>query len=362
MAPKYTNAENQARHRARLIEQMGIEAFRARENKRILDAKDRKRAIPKEPKQEQTQAPEQVKELKPIKKRIIPILKSKLSDSSIKQYTTFIKTFYKHYTGKDLSIENDNNDILNAIISIPHRYKNIKSDFSFLNDKDTFNDVVIRYKSQIGYLYSILSRIYGMTQIIKKLYPYVKKNQDKYETDRSEREIPDNVVNTVSFDVKDVVEKVQNANLDRTEMIMAYLGLLIPTRRFNDYRIVKIIKNIPTDKIDKSFNYYYNGTIYIYTQKNKKLDTIDVPDEVFKLINLDDEFMVGKYYEQGTFTSKFGAIMYKIYGMTINNTLMRILYSSYLRTLNLSGKAYEDKAKKMGHSLAQNLKYSYVKK
>jgi hypothetical protein len=356
MAPIYTNAENQARHRAKLIEQMGIDAFRAKENKRILDAKNRKRAIPIQPKQEQAHEP--VEEIKPIKKRVIPILKSKLSDASIIRYSTFIKGFFKCYRHKDL---NENNDIILAINSKPFKYKNIKSDFAFLNDKNTFIDVINKYKSQIGYLYSIVSRVYGMTSIVKKLYPYLKANQKKYENDRAERVIPDDVINTVSFDVNQIIEKVENAKLNRIEKIMAYLALLLPTKRFNEYRLVKISQTKPNDKFDKKFNYYYNGTIYIYNTKNKVYNEIDIPDEVFKLIDNNDEYLMGELFKQATFSAKLANITFKIYGMSINNTLMRRLYSTYLRSLNLNGNDYEKEAHKMGHSLSQNLKYSYVK-
>lgn len=363
MAPKYTNAENQARHRAKLIEQMGEEAFKAQEAKRKREQREKKKAINKELKPEQLSKPlEQLKQLKPVKKRVIPILKTKLSDATIKLYSSFIKSFYKHYTNKDLSLENDNIDILNVIQNMPYRYKNIKSDFKFLNDKNTFNDIINTYKSKIGYLYSIMSRVYGLTSIVNKLYPYMKGNQKEYENDRANRLIPDNVINTISFDTQDVINKVENADLDRTEKIMAYLALLLPTKRFNEYRLVKISKIKPNDTFNKSFNYYFNGTIYIFNTKNKVYNEINIPDEVFKLIDNNDEFMMGKLYNQNTFTQKLPNIMFKIYGMAINNTLMRRLYSSYLRSLNLNGNDYEKEANKMGHSLSQNLKYSYVKK
>ena len=285
-----------------------------------------------------------------------------MSEASVIRYSTFIKGFYKYYSGKDLSIENDNIDILNVINSNPYRYKNIKVDFKFLNDKETFTDIINRYKTQIGYLYSIVSRVYGMTPIVKKLEPYIRKNRIDYEEDRSNRVIPDDVINTVSFDEKDVIEKVENAKLNRTEKMMAYLALLLPTKRFNEYRIVKISQTKPNDKFDKKFNYYYNGTIYIYNTKNKVYNEIDIPDEVFKLIDNNDEYLIGKLYEQANFSYKFGAIMFKIYGMIIKNSLMRRLYSTYLRSLNLSGFEWEKKANQAGHTLSESIKYSYVKK
>ena len=363
MPPKYTNAQNQANHRKKLREQMGEEAFKAMRRLKMNESNARKRAKqPQQEQKEQKEPPKPVEELKPIKKRIIPILKSKLCEASIIRYSTFIKGFYKHYSGKDLSNENDNMDILNVINSNSYRYRNIKKDFSFLNDKDTFTDIINRYKTQIGCLCSIMSRVYGLTPIVKKLYPYLKANQAEYEEDRSNRVIPDEVINTVSFDEKDVVEKVENANLNRIEKMMAYLALLMPTRRFNEYRLVKISSTKPNDKFDKKFNYYHNGTIYIYTQKNKKVDTIDIPDEVFKLIDNNDEYLMGELFKQATFSAKLANITFKIYGMSINNTLMRRLYSTYLRSLNLNGNDYEKEAHKMGHTLSESIKYSYVKK
>jgi hypothetical protein len=362
MAPKYTNAENQQRHRQRLIEQIGLEEFKLREKERLralyLKNKEAKKEIlkpPEEPKPEPE--PEPVQQLKPIKKRTTPIIKSQLKEQSINIYIRFIKEFYKHYTNNEVNI-----DIINCIKSLPYNYKTIKADFAFLNNKATFKDVVNRYNSQLKYLHSIISRVYGMTPIVKKLVPYVVDNNIKYQNERANRIIPDEVINVISFDTNDVIDKVEKANLTNNEKLIAYLALLIPTRRFNDYRLVKISKIKPDDKFDKNFNYYYNGSIYIYNTKNKIHDIIEMPDEIYKLIDNNNEYMLGKLYQQSTLTKNLASILFKIYNMKINNKLLRILYSTYLRSLNLNGIEWDKQAKMMGHSLSENIKYSYVKK
>jgi hypothetical protein len=54
--------------------------------------------------------------------------------------------------------------------------------------------------------------------------------------------------------------------------------------------------------------------------------------------------------------------MEKVYKLRIPPSLVRIMYATYLRNLNLSGNEWEKQANKMGHGLAENIKYSAVKK
>ena len=75
-----------------------------------------------------------------------------------------------------------------------------------------------------------------------------------------------------------------------------------------------------------------------------------------------DEYILGIKYTQSALSKLFINVIYKIYNIKINANLIRILYATYLRSLNLSGKDWEEKAKKMGHSLGENIKYSYVPK
>lgn len=295
--------------------------------------------------------------LKPLNKRPKPIPTISLATNTIKSYISASKILYKFYTKKILP---NDHEIIKMINSQPYKYKIIKNDFIFLFDDIIFKDITTRFKTRLDILYGIISRIYGFSTIVKKLAPYVKVINDINFTNRANRIIPDNIIKAVSFDKEIIIKKIQDANLNNYEQIIAFLTLLLPTRRLHDYRFTKNIHSAPSPNIDKSFNYYFNNDIYIFNTKNKKYDIINLLPEITSLINSNDEFILGKFYSQSSLSKLFSSIMLKIFNIKISATLIRILYASYLRSLNLNSKAWEDKAIKMGHSLSQNIKYSFV--
>ena len=351
---KKTKAQKQAEYRLKKRNELGDDEYKRLEAERQRNKYNaNKPLIIIEKLDENIELPK----LQPLKKRINPISKTLLVENSIKTYISTIKIIYNFYTKKTLS---DDNEIIKTINSQPYKYKIIKNDFIFLFDNEILNNIIKKYKSRLDILYGIVSRIYGFSSIVKKLAPYINKINDINKINRANRIIPDNVINTVSFDKIQIIKKVEEANLTNYEKIIAYITLLIPTRRLHDYRFTKNINNIPKNINNKLFNYYYNKKIYIYNTKNKKFDIINIPDEITNLININDEFIFGKYYNQSALSKLFSSIMFKIYNIKINATLIRILYSSYLRSLNLNSKEWEDNALKMGHSLSESIKYSYV--
>ena len=356
---KKTKAEKQAEYRKKKKEELGDDEFKRLEkirqynayhaNKPIITKKDDKPQEPDEP----------IQPLKPLKKRPNPIPKTELKENSIKSYISTVRVLYNFYTKKELS---DTHDIIKVINNQPYKYKIIKQDFAFLFDDKILNDVINRYNTRLVSIFGIFSRIYGFTVIIKKLAPYIEGTINKRQTKRANRVIPDDIINTISFDTAEIIKKVEDTDLNDYEKIIAYLLLLIPTRRLHDYRFTKNINKIPNDNTDKTFNYYYNGNIYIFNTKNKKYDVIEIPEVISNIINKNDEYILGIKYNQSTLSKLFINIIHKIYNIKINANLIRILYSTYLRSLNLSGKDWDEKAKKMGHSLGENIKYSFVKK
>ena len=346
------NRERQAKYKQRQLE-LNADAYRAK-----LAEVARKRYNDKKPVIEEIKI-EPVKPLNPIKKRINKINKNELKDDSIATYKAFIKNFYNYYTNKHLE---DNHEIFKTFTNDKYKYKIIKEDFNFLFNTKIFNDIIARYHKRLNILYAIITRIYGFTPIVKKLYPYFIESRNTYQNDRAERIIPDDILNSVSFKPDDIINKIDNSNLKINEKLIASITLLMPTRRLHDYRFCKIAKSKPDDTFDKSFNYYFNKQIYIYNTKNKKYDILNIPDEVIKYIDLNYDWLFLKFYSEPSLSRYYTKIMTSLYGIKINNTMMRILFSTYLRGLNLSGLEYEKVANKMGHSLSENLKYSYVKK
>ena len=233
---KKTKAEKQAEYRKKKKEELGDDEFKRLEkirqynayhaNKPIITKKDDKPQEPDEP----------IQPLKPLKKRPNPIPKTELKENSIKSYISTVRVLYNFYTKKELS---DTHDIIKVINNQPYKYKIIKQDFAFLFDDKILNDVINRYNTRLVSIFGIFSRIYGFTVIIKKLAPYIEGTINKRQTKRANRVIPDDIINTISFDTAEIIKKVEDTDLNDYEKIIAYLLLLIPTRRLHDYRFTK---------------------------------------------------------------------------------------------------------------------------
>jgi hypothetical protein len=351
-----TNAEKQARFRARKMAE-NAEAFKLKEAERQRKMyKDKKATVKVEP----IEPKEPIKELQPLKKRKNPINKSVLNDNSKIIYKSFIKQFYKYYTNDTLD---DSHDIIKAIDNVKYSYKNIKKDFAFLFNKQTFIDIINRYNNKLNFLYAIVIRLYGFTPIVKKLYPYMQDSRNTYEINRANRTIDENITNIVSFKIDDIINNIDKNKdkLNYTERIIYALMMSMPTRRAHDYRLCKIINHKPNEKTDKKFNYYHNGIIYIFNTKNKKYDVIDLPSEILQFIDIKNEWLLGKLYNPTRLSKIITKMMYKIYDIKINATLIRRLYADYLRSLNLNAYEWNKQANKMGHSLAENIKYTSKK-
>jgi hypothetical protein len=355
-----TNAERQKKYRDNLIQKLGIDGYKAFHAEKCRDCRH-KREDKKEENKVLIQYPLDVVEvplLPPIKKKVKPINKSNLKDNTINIYTNLIKKLYKKYTNNDLP---DDCDIINCINSKPFKFKNIKTQFNFLFNDDTLMDIIKSYNKYVHIIYSIFTRVHGFASIVKKLYPYVKIENEQYEVNRSKRVIHDDVL-AISLNPDDIIAKFAEVDISNSNKLIVFLLLLIPTRRLHDYRLTKISQSIPDDTFDKSFNYYFDKNIYIYNTKNSKKDVISIPDVIVPLIDTTQEFLFGRLYDASPLSNKFTNVMEKVYKLRIPPSLVRIMYATYLRNLNLSGNEWEKQANKMGHGLAENIKYSVAKK
>lgn len=350
-----TNAEKQARFRARKLDK-NAEAFKQKEAERQRIRYNNKKAAVKV----EIKPVEPIKELQPLKKRINKINKSILGENSKIIYKTFIKQFYNYYTNKILD---DSHDIIKAIDNIKYIYKNIKNDFAFLFNKQLFIDIINRYNNKLNILYAIVIRLYGFTPIVKNLYPYIMDSRNTYEINRADRTIDENISKIVSFKIDDIINNIEknNTKLNYTEKLIYSLMMSMPTRRAHDYRLCKTITEIPNYKTDKNFNYYYNENIYIFNTKNKIFDILKLPHEIIQYIDNTNEWLLGKYYNESHLSKIISEMMKKIYDIKINATLIRRLYADYLRSLNLNAYEWNKQANKMGHSLSENIKYTSSK-
>ena len=354
-----TNAERQKKYRENLVKRLGEDGYKELHAERCRNCCHKRNG--KKEEKVLIQYPEEVVEipvLPPIKKKINPINKSNLKDGTIELYITTIKRLYKQYTKTDLP---DDCDIINCINSKPFKYKNIKTQFNFLFNHDTLMEIVKSYNKYINIIYSIFTRVHGFASIVKKLYPYLKNKNEQYEVNRSKRIIHDDVL-AISLNPDDIIAKFAEVDIPNHNKLLVLLLLLIPTRRLHDYRLTKIAQSIPDDTFDKSFNYYFDKNIYIYNTKNSKKDVISIPDVIVDLIDTTQEFLFRKLYDPCPLSNKFTNIMERVYKLRITPSLVRIMYATYLRSLNLSGYEWKKQANKMGHSLGENLEYSFVKK
>ena len=306
--------------------------------------------------------------LKPLKKRVQPIIKRNLKDISKYIYISFIKKFYKHYTKKEL---NNDSDIIKAINNEKFSYKKVKEQFGFVNEK--FDDILIKYENQLNYVYAIFARIRGFTKFINKLYPYHERLQKLNEDKRQEKVIPENKIERISFDNDVVLFNLKNEKLRYCERILYGLILLLPPRRYEDYRITKITNIMPNEKNDSNYNYYYDGKIYIYSSKSdtrtvvekdrsKIRYIIELPKELNELIDLSKEYILGREYTQSGVSKLLAMATFKVYNTAFNISEIRRIKITEENDKGLSYYEKKNLANAMNHSIEQQAKYVLAKK
>jgi len=283
------------------------------------------------------------------------INKQPLKHNTQNNYIFTIKKIHKYYTNEDIK---DNDDIIKAIRGEPFNYKNVVKQFPYFLNERYIYDFIIRWTKQLREVAGIFSRINGFTFFRKRIVPYIdvlnKIQQDK----RDATTIDEELKLKLSFNPNDILP-----NLDKLpnnyEKLLYLLLTLIPTRRAHDYRYTKNTSSIPDDTIDKSFNYYFDKHIYIFNTKNKKFFDLLLPDEIIPYINTQTEFIFGdKLITHDKMSNNIKSIFKKIYGHPYNATLIRRLYATYSRE-NLTKKQIKLNAIAMGHSLTENLNYTF---
>jgi len=318
--------------------------------------------------------------LKPIKKRINPLNKSKLNDKSIELYLKTIKKIYKNYYKKDID---DDNDLLNVLTNKPYNLDNINTQLQFLKT-DLFNVIKDNYKD-ITILYAVITRIKNFAKQVKELYPYIEQKQNNYNEKRITKTadiIVKHKIDVLSFKKEDILTILSNNNLHLTdpEKLIFALMTLFPTRRPVDYRKMLISDTIPKKenklKINERNNYYYNKKFYFNVTKNKDIQQFDIPDELDTLINqiiinrnniTDNKHLLlnndNNEYSSSSLSIFIMKTFNKIYGISISAVEIRRLYSTYLQKEVKNGNITEEKhriiCEMMNHSYEENKKYAY---
>ena len=154
-------------------------------------------------------------QLKPIKKRINPLNKSKLNDKSIQLYLKTIKKIYKNYYKKDID---DDTDLLNILTNKPYNLDKITLQLQFLKT-DLYNVIKDNYKD-ITILYAVITRIKNFAKQVKQLYPYIEQKQNNYNEKRITKKpdmIIEHKIETLSFKKEDILSILYNQNLHLTD-------------------------------------------------------------------------------------------------------------------------------------------------
>lgn len=319
-------------------------------------------------------------QLKPIKKRINPLNKSKLNDKSIQLYLNTIKKIYKNYYKKDID---DDKDLINLLTNKPYNLNKLTLQLQFLKT-DLYNVIKDNYKD-ITILYAVITRIKNFAKQVKQLYPYIEQKQNNYNEKRINK-TPDIIVKhkieVLSFKKEDILTILSNDNLQltETEKLIFALMTLFPTRRAVDYRKMLISDTKPKKenklKINERNNYYYNKQFYFNVTKNKDIQQFDIPDELDILIN---QIITNRQYktnnkhlllnnDNNEFSNSSLSIFImktfnKIYNISISAVEIRRLYSTYLQKEVKNGNITEEKhriiCEMMNHSYEENKKYAY---
>ena len=285
-----------------------------------------------------------------LKKRIKPLNKNKeISEGTLKNYVSVIKTIYKDHYNADID---ENNDILKMLRWEKYNYKNIKQTFQFITED--IKGFVSKYFKRLNLVHSVFSRVYGMSALVNKLYPYLLQYNKNYDENRSKIANVDDV--SLSFNKNEILENMNKLD-DRIDMLIYGLYFLIPTRRIGEYINTKIART-EADINDLKYNWYYQGSIYINASKTKASVIINLPEVIDLNISTNDEYMLGKKYTNNTITTKLGNITNKIYGKKYKPNEIRHLYASYIN--NKGASLVERQASTNGtHSITQQIKYVY---
>ena len=384
-----TGAERQKRHADKLRETMGEEKYKLliknknkkKYNKLKNDNQDDNENDNKDTNDDLKKTEFVFMELKPLKKRLNPLKKSKLNDETVKIYLKTIKKIYFNYYKKDLE---DDTDLMNVLTNKPYDLYKLSSQLSFI--KTDLRNIIINNHKDISIIYSVITRIKNFAKTVKELYPYVEQKQNEYNSNRTNKTIDTTVkhkINILSFNKDDVLNIINNDNLNLTNMEKLIFGLMLlfPTRRPVDYRKMLITYTLPKKetklKIKLRNNYYYNKQFYFNVTKNKDIQNFPVPSELDLLINnviksnitdnstnkyllLNDD---NKQFSTSGLSLFIMKTFKKIFATAISGVEIRRLYSTYLKKQIMEGIITEEEHRNicymMNHSFEENKKYAY---
>jgi hypothetical protein len=333
---KKSNAENNRAYRERKGEEI---------NARRRVQRNKNRAI------ESVKIEYEVKKLKKIGK--LPEIKQKegISDITKTNYISYIKNFYTKNKGEELS---ETSDIIKKIRGEEYNSLKISREFKGLINNNI--GIIKENPTDVKNIYSIFRGIRGFTEISKILYPYLKDYAEQYDEKRSVIVADEDNIR-ISFEREDVKKNINKLSDDIDKIIYGYI--MIMNGRIHDLRYTKISVN-KEEINDEGYNFIYNDKYYINNTKNKKKQILEISDDFKLLYNENSEgYILGSFMPASTLTQRIQRITLKIYGKIYTASNIRHLYATYINNKGASYKERKETATKAGHSIEQQIKYTY---
>jgi hypothetical protein len=264
-----------------------------------------------------------------------------LKDSTIITYVSKIRAFHRRMTGLDLS-----DNMISAISGEEYDKEAVKTEFKYLYDRIDY--IKEKETKSVDTLCKVFTKFVGFVKLVKILTPIKKQLDTAYEIRRNETTISEE--DLIDFD-KEVVMKNALRLQDKTEQLLYLLTTLLPTRRLDDYRTMKIGKS--------NGNYCEDGVMYIKdtNTKNKKSITIKIPNEMIELIP-DTGYLLGAEYRQSDLSALYTKMMEKVYGKKITANQVRRMYMTKINKTEASYIERKSIAEGLGHSVEEGIKYS----
>jgi hypothetical protein len=275
------------------------------------------------------------------------------SETTKRKYRTFIKGFYRRYSGgKELE---EDSDIILKINEEPYNGLNVSRQF-----KGIIMDNIEDIKGNENYvkeLYSIFRGVRGFTEIAKILYPYLQKYKELYMVNRSKIEATEEDLRRIDFENNEEYEE----NINKLENIadkVIYSYMMKIKGRVGDLRMCKIAKG-KEDIEDEGYNWIYDNKMYINNTKNKKKNIIELPESLNFWNSISEGYILGRLIPSGTYSQQIQRIFLKVYGKTYSANNIRHLYATYINEKGASLEERQATAKQSGHSVIEQLSYVY---
>jgi hypothetical protein len=333
---KRSNAENNRAYRARKGEEI---------NARRREQRNKNRAI------ETVKIEYEVKELKKADK--LPVRKEGegIGEQTRRNYVAYIRKFHRRYRDEELGEEED---IIKKIEGEEYSAMKVSRRFKGIIEENM--EEIKGNPLDVKNIYSIFRGIRGFTEISKILYPYLKDYAEQYEEKRSGIVAGEDNLR-ISFEKEDIKKNINKLTDDIDKIIYGYM--MIMNGRIHDMRYTKISVNKEEIK-DEGYNFIYNGKYYINNTKNKKTQILDISEDFQELYDENKEgYILGELMPASTLTQKIQRITLKIYGKIYTASNIRHLYATNINNKGASYKERKETATKAGHSIEQQIKYTY---